>query len=526
MRYDEYVVGDDDMLNNGDMKKIVVNKSLTILLSRINDTYYAIGGCCTHYDAPLSEGLLVGDHVVCPWHHAVFNAVSGLSEEPPALEDVPHYEVYVEDSMVKIKIPKRKDESLTKRPNKFDTGQDARTFIIIGAGAAGDSAAATLRHNGFPGKIIMITKEDSIPYDRTSLNKGFLRGISDEGSLPLRSRDFYAQHSIGLMEKNEVTGIDKESRLVLLDNGESYAYDRLLIATGGRPNNLDVPGSGLDNIFTMRTLADAKKIRNASGERKNVVVVGASFIGLECAFSLTESGCSVTVVAPEDVPFAPLFGEEIGTLFKTLHEDRKVTFKLGATVDAFNGDKQVRKAVLSNGEEIPADMVIIGIGITPNTDFLENFTHSDDGGIPADHYLCADDNIYAAGDIVQFPYWKTGKPVRIEHWRTAQQLGICAAQNMLGKEIPFHGVPFFWSSQLGLHFRYVGYAGTWDDIRVAGDIPSRDFVAYYLENGSIEAAAGINRDKEILAAGELLQKGEIPDIRRLENKSYDICSFL
>ncbi len=526
MNYLEHTVENAHTMENGDMRKVVVDEDTTVLLTRIDGYFHAIGGCCTHYDAPLDEGVLAGTQVICPWHQAVFDAMSGKSEEPPALDDVPRYDVVEKDGTVTIRIPVGEKDDSGEKPPLPGMGSDDRIFVIIGGGAAGDSAAASLRDHGFGGDIVMISGDDRLPYDRTILNKTYLRGMADENQLPLRSMDFYEDRNIRLMLKTDATGIDHGAGTVSVSDGNDIGYDRLLIATGGRPRMLDIPGAELDNIHTLRSFGDAEAFLEAAEHAEHVLIAGAGFIGLESAFSLTDRGCAVTVVAPEELPFGPLFGEETGELFLRLHMERGVRFRLGHTVKAFDGDTRVDAAILDDDEEIPVDMVLVAIGIAPNTDFCDGVKKGDDGSIVVDNRLSAGNGIYAAGDVARFPDHVTGAPIRIEHWRTAQQLGALAGRNMLGENAPFDGVPFFWSSQLGLHFRYTGHAETWDRIHVDGDIMRKDFAAYYEKDGVITAVSAINRDRQMAAARELLRRRAMPDIAELKKASMDIVPFL
>jgi len=522
----EIAVAKVDDLQNGDMKKITVNENVTIVLARINGMYYAFGGLCPHYEAPLEKGMLRGAHVYCQWHHAVFNALSGACEEPPALKDISSYEVKVVGGTVFVCIPAKSPGDVPPAVAAPDRVGDNRTFVVVGGGAAGDSAVQTLRQNGFTGRVVMISSDNRPPYDRTNLNKSFLQGTGKEEWLPLRQKGYYMTLGVEMMLDTTVSGIDPATRSVVYNDNQTLSYDKLLIATGGTPKQLTIPGSELENVFTMRSFRDAERLVKTIGTTSSVAVIGASFIGLESAFSLTRRGCRVTVIAPEPVPFELVFGKEIGGMYRSLHEHNGVMFRLGEGVRSFEGDTHVTGVLLESGERIEAEIVLVGIGIRPATDFIRGVNKGRDGGIIVDRNMSAGNDIYAAGDVAQFPDWRTGDMIRIEHWRTAQQLGKCAALNMIGKNVPFGGVPFFWSSQVKVHIRYVGHASSWDDLIVDGDISSQDFITYYIKNGSVLAAAGINRDRELLVIEDLMQHNRMPDIEHLKRKSFDIFSFL
>ena len=256
------------------------------------------------------------------------------------------------------------------------------------------------------------------------------------------------------------------------------------------------------------------------------MIIGASFIGLETADSFRHRGLDVMVVAPEAVPFEHVFGSEIGNLFLQLHEENGVQFKLKQTVSRFEGSGNIKKVVLGNGDRVDADLVVVGIGVKPATDFGESIVLEKDGSIKVDQYFHAGNDIYAAGDIATFPYWYSGSDTRIEHWRTAEQQGRIAAHNMAGNEITFRSIPFFWTVQAGLTLRYVGHAKAWDGIVVNGSITDKDFIAYYVKNNKVQAAAGCNRDRQMAAIEELMRLRRMPPPDSLKSGLIDLVSLL
>jgi NADPH-dependent 2,4-dienoyl-CoA reductase/sulfur reductase-like enzyme/nitrite reductase/ring-hydroxylating ferredoxin subunit len=525
MNHRETIISNINELKDGEMKRVSIDDT-DVLLSRINGNFYALGASCTHYGGPLELGILSGERIVCPWHHACFNAKTGDVLEPPAIDSLPQYEIRIEGDDIIIKLPEKVVDRRIPRMVKHDPQSDDRTFIIIGAGAAGNAAAQGLRENGFKGRLIMITYENRIPYDRPNLSKEYLQGKAEAEWMPLRSEEFFNDYGIELMRQKKVTHVDTSLKTILLDTGETLKYDKLLVATGGKARMFNVPGAELENIFTLRSYDDSDEIIKASESASRVTVVGASFIGMETAFSLTERKLPVTVIAPESVPFKHVFGEEIGRMFQKQQEENGVTFKLGVAVAKFEGDGKVEAVMLENGERSRADLVVVGIGVSPATDFLNGIDLEPDGSIKVNEYFCAAQDVYAAGDIARFPDWRTGEHIRIEHWRTAEQQGRIAAQNMIGKQMPYDSVPYFWTTQAGLNFRYVGHVKDWDNLIIKGDVSSQEFIAFYVKNNQILAAAGNKRDKEIAAIEELMRLKKMPAPEALRDNSVDLAEII
>jgi len=464
----EQAAATTEELRDGEMKQIST-AGAEILLARVNGNYHAVAAHCTHYGAPLVDGVLNGERVVCPWHHACFNVATGDLEEPPALDSLPCFPVRVENGKVFVDVPEnandRRMPPMTKRQRI-----DKRVFVIVGGGAAGYTAAQTLREDGFTGRLIMITRETHLPYDRPNLSKEYLQGKADPAWMPLRSDEFFAEHDIEVISDREVERVDAAKKLINFTDGKSLLCDRLLVATGGEPRKLPFQTDEQQNVFLLRSYADADAITGAAEKGKHAVVIGASFIGMEVASSLTKRGCKVTVVAP-DVPFNRVFGEEIGQLFQKVHEENGVEFKLGSSVTGFSGSKIVNAVMVDSSEQLDSDLVVVGIGVKPATGLLTGVKLHRDGGVLVDEYMRAAEGVYAAGDIAWFPSQQTGESQRIEHWRTAMQQGRIAAHNMAGKKTPYNGVPFFWTRQFDLGLLYIGHASSWDEIIYHGDVP-------------------------------------------------------
>lgn len=508
MNYRDVHLANISDLSDGEMKEVSAGEA-KILLARVGDEFHAVGATCPHYGAPLVEGALCGTRVICPWHHACFNVTTGDMEEPPALDSLPRYDVRLEGARIIASVPEETQDRRAPRMRKRDAS-DARRFVLIGAGAAGYAAAQTLREDGFGGRIIIITREDRAPYDRPNLSKDYLQGHAEPEWMPLRPDEFYEEHEIELMRGREVTHVDACAKTITFDDGETQEYDALLVATGGATRRLNVSGSDLKNVCLLRSFSDADSIIETAKRSSHAVVVGASFIGMEAAASLRERGLDVTVIAPSAEPFESTLGREVGAIFRRAHEAHGVKFNLGSMVYRFEGTSRVESVVLDDGESIEADMVVLGVGVYPATNFLEGVALHEDGSILVDAHLRAADGLYAAGDIARYPDARTGEHMRIEHWRTAQQQGRIAAHNMAGKPTVFDGVPFFWTRQFDAGLLYVGHAASWDEIAYQGDLAAHDFLAFYMKGGRVVAVAGMNRDREIAAVEELMRQGRMP----------------
>jgi NADPH-dependent 2,4-dienoyl-CoA reductase/sulfur reductase-like enzyme/nitrite reductase/ring-hydroxylating ferredoxin subunit len=512
-------------LNSGEMKEFAAGET-RILLARVGDQFYAVGATCPHYGGALAEGALCGTHVICPLHHAIFDVVNGELEEPPALDSLVSYQVRVEGDRVLVRVPEEAQDRRAVSMAKRDTVADPRQFVIIGAGAAGYTAAQTLREEGFRGHIVMITRDDRAPYDRPNLSKDYLHGHAEPEWMPLRPEEFFAEHDIQLLLNREVTRVDARTRTIVFEGGDTMDYDALLVATGGAPVRLNIPGSDLKNVCVLRSFADADSIIETAGRSRRAVVVGASFIGMETAYSLRERGLDVTVVAPSAEPFEMTLGAEIGAVFRREHERHGVHFHLGSIVYRFEGSHNVEAVTLDSGESIETDMVVVGVGVRPVTHFLEGVELDRSGGVVVDSRLRAADGLFAAGDIVNFVDPRTGERMRIEHWRTAQQQGRIAARNMLGRDVAFAGVPFFWTQQFDLTLRYVGHASAWDEIIYQGDVASHDFLAFYVNQNRVVAVAGMNRDRELATVEALLKLDRLPTPDQLKFGGANVLDLL
>ena len=461
-----------------------------VLLARRGDDWFAIGAACSHYSGPLPEGLIVGETLRCPWHHACFNLRTGEPLRPPALHDIACYAVEVREG--KVFVPGRKVKP--SRPAK--RGTHPRSIVIVGGGAAGDSAAATLRREGYDGPITVVDPDPDAPYDRPNCSKDYLAGNAPEDWLPLRPADFERAQRIERLRGRRATALDSGGRRIHLDDGSELDYGVLLLATGASPIRLgkDVDGGRMP-VYYLRSLADSRAIIAAAGNGRRVVVLGASFIGLEVAASLRARELEVHVVAPDTLPLQRVIGPELGRFVKSLHEEHGVTFHLGTKPSRI----ETGQVVLEDGSKLAADLVVAGIGVRPNLELAESAGLRLDRGLEVNELLeTSAPGIFAAGDIARWPDPHSGERIRVEHWVVAQRQGQAAARNMLGYGERFDAVPFFWSQHYDVPINYVGHAEQWDRIEIEGNIAERDCAVRYLRGGRTLALATIYRDKESL----------------------------
>jgi NADPH-dependent 2,4-dienoyl-CoA reductase/sulfur reductase-like enzyme/nitrite reductase/ring-hydroxylating ferredoxin subunit len=469
-----------------------------VLLVRGESCIFAVGAHCTHYHGPLAEGLVVGDSIRCPWHHACFDLKSGEATRAPAFSPIDCWNVETRGDTVFVQgkkaAPSRKGTKPVSAPDRI---------VIVGGGASGFAAAEMLRREQFAGEIVMLSQEASTPVDRPNLSKDYLAGSAPEDWMPLRPDEFYKDAGIDLRLETEVGAIETGKREVILKDGEAMPYDRLLLATGAEPHRLPLLGANLPHVHTLRTLADSRAIiANAQGARR-ALVIGASFIGLEAAAALRARDIEVHVVAPEKIPMERVLGPAMGQFICNLHEEHGVIFHLGDGIAAIDAGG----AVLKSGEELEVDLVVVGIGVKPRLDLAERAGLKLDRGVAVDRYLeTSAPGIYAAGDIARWPDPHSGESIRVEHWVVAERQGQTAARNMLGAKEAFDAVPFFWSQHYDIPVNYVGHAERWDEIVVHGDIAAKDCLLQYKLNGRVLAVASIFRDLDNLKAALAMEQ--------------------
>jgi NADPH-dependent 2,4-dienoyl-CoA reductase/sulfur reductase-like enzyme/nitrite reductase/ring-hydroxylating ferredoxin subunit len=462
-----------------------------VLLVRQGAEVFAIGAACTHYHGPLAEGVVEGGVVRCPWHHACFDIRTGEALHAPAFSPLACWTVETKGGTVTVR---GKAAQPKPRPRGMRLDKPSR-IVIVGGGAAGFAAAEMLRRQGYQNSIVMLSNDDAPPVDRPNLSKDYLAGSAPEDWVPLRGDDFYKENNIDLRLRTDVAKIDPRAGAVVLANGATVDYDRLLLATGAEPVRLPIPGA--ERAHVLRTLADCRAIIKAADGAQSAVVIGASFIGLEAAASLVARKLEVHVVAPEKRPLERVFGPAMGDFVRKLHEEHGVVFHLEDTSEAIERN-QVK---LKSGGTLTADLVVVGVGVRPRIALAEGAGLAMDKGVTVDaHLQTSAPNIFAAGDIARWPDPHSGETIRVEHWVVAERQGQTAALNMLGMKQSYAAVPFFWSQHYDIPINYVGHAEKWDDIAIDGDIGAKDCILRYRRAGKVLAAASIFRDTESLQA--------------------------
>ena len=470
-----------------------------VIIARRGDQFFAVGASCTHYSGPLAKGLIVGDELRCPLHHACFSLRTGEALRAPAFDAIPCWRVEKVGGnvFVREKLPAAagKAAAMQKTPE---------SVVIVGGGGAGLAAGDMLRREGYEEPITMISADDSAPYDRPNLSKEYLAGQAQEEWIPLRSPDYYSDRKIDLVLKSRVSAIDVNQKRVQVENGTTYNFGALLLATGADPVKISIPGASDSQLHYLRTFSDSKVLVEKAAAAKQVVVIGASFIGLEVAASLRERGIGVHVVGREKQPLERVLGSEIGGFIRGLHEAHGVVFHLGETVVRIDG----KKAILTSGATVEADFIIAGVGVRPSVALAEQAGLKVDRGIVVNEYLeTSAPGIFAAGDAARWPDRFSGQLVRIEHWVVAERQGQVAARNMIGRRERFDVVPFFWTRQFGVSVKYIGHAEQWDDIEVDGSLQAKDCAVTYKLNGRRLAVATISRDRQNLQAEADMEAG-------------------
>lgn len=492
----------------------VVVDGENILLVRDGDTVRAYAADCPHAGGPLEEGAICGGKIICPWHKASFDIATGDVLEPPALFALDRYPVVVSGDDILVtpqKLPQPVHVASARDPH----------YVVIGAGAAGAAACVTLRERGFAGRVTLLGDEAHVPYDRTALSK-FVpsREMAPSDVPPLLPADWLESHDIERIVAR-VVRLDVRAKTLHFETGGTLTYDTALLATGGVPQIPHVPGRELGGVHVLRSLDDAIALVDAitlidelseDEHEVRVAILGSSFIGLETASALRKRRLPVTVISPDKLPFEKQFGERVGEMFRALHERYGVVFHFGAKVASLEGDEgNVHEVMLENGEHIAADIVLSGTGVAPATGFVEGLPLQKDGGVIVNAGMQAAPGLYAAGDIAVFSLHENQEPVRIEHWRLAQQHARIAAENMCGARNRYRGVPYFWTYHYGKRFEYLGHATEWDDIVIDGELDQQQFVALYVKDGNVAAVLACEREAQtarlIDAMGNAMTQG-------------------
>ncbi len=467
------------------------------ILVRRGQDVCAVGATCTHYGGPLAEGLVVGDTIRCPWHHARFDLGTGQAVGAPALNALPCLVVERRDDLVRV--------TGKREPTKPPAAPGPSSVVIVGAGPAGAACAETLRKEGYAGPVTLLADEPPGPVDRPNLSKDYLAGSAPEEWIPLRGPEFYAENGITFLLGDPAVRLDPAAHSLSLASGRSLTYGALVLATGAEPRRLTVPGADGKNVFVLRTLEQSRAIIAAAASARRAVLVGASFIGLEVAASLRKRGLEVDVVGPEPVPLGRALGDEVGGFVRRVHEQNGVRFHLGSGVERISADG----VELQDGRRLPADLVVTGVGVIPRTALGQAAGLQVDNGLVVDERLrTSAPDVYAAGDVARFPDARAGTHVRVEHFVVAERQGQAAARAILGRGSAYRDVPFFWSQHHDVTLGYVGHAPGWDRIATSGSLEAHDYAAFYVRGGRVLAVLAVGRDQLLLRAEAALEAGD------------------
>ncbi|KAI4795539.1 rubredoxin-NAD(+) reductase [Aureobasidium sp. EXF-8845] len=531
-------------LKNGQKQEVEVDgiEGGKILLAKVKDQVHAMSANCTHYGAPLVKGVLTGEgRITCPWHGACFKVSTGDVEDAPALDPLAKFEVYERDGAVYIKGEEKTIKANRRQLNiKCRSVKDKDHVVVIGSGSGALGAIEGLRGGGYQGKITVVSRENAQPLDRTKLSKAL---ITDQSKIEWRSMDFYKEASIDFTWGN-VTKVDFNNRSVETDDGKKVNYTKLIMASGGTPKWLPMDGlkGDLENVFVLRALPHAQGIMKAAGEDggKKVVVVGSSFIGMEVGNCLASMKHDVTIIGMEEEPMMTVMGKELGKTFRGLLEKNGVKFKLSAEVEGAkpseSDSKKVGSVQLKDGTNLPADLVIEGVGVRPSTDYLQDVKEiklNKDGSINVNEKFEVEGlkDVFAIGDIASYPYHGpggNGKLVRIEHWDVAQNAGRSVAGTINDPSSPPKSfIPVFWSA-LGAQLRYCGNTPNgYDDVIIQGETDAQkgpSFVAYYHKGEEIVAVASMMKDPYMTQSAELMRRKKMPSKSEIQ-KGVDILEI-
>ncbi|KAK5887691.1 hypothetical protein CesoFtcFv8_016274 [Champsocephalus esox] len=508
-------------LKDGQMMEVEVGNH-SVLLTRSEGRYSAIGHQCTHYGAPLSKGFISGNTVRCPWHGACFNIHTGDLEEYPGMDCLPCHKVKIQNKKVYVSINKKtlRQEKRVKSMGALIPGVN-QTVLLLGGGAASLICAETLRQEHFGGRIIMVTRDELLPYDKTRLSK--VMNVQSD-SILLRRMEFYHQYDIEVWLRKEAVSLDTDKKTVTFDEGLVQSYDQLLISTGCRAKALDVPGTKLDNIKMLETPEDARQI-HAACLGHNVTLVGTSFVGMEVASYLINKASSITLIGSSELPYQNTLGREVGKVTMTMLSEKNLKFYMNDNVTEIKGvDGKVKEVVLKSGKVIPADVLIVCIGIKANSEFLRssNIQLDQNNFVTVDKHMRTNiPSVYCGGDLATFPLaMAKNRMVNIGHWQMAQAHGRIAALNMLDKQTELNSVPFYWTVLLGKTIRYAGYGEGYTDIVIKGKFEDKKFLGLYMKNDEVIAAVSLNYDPALSAVAERFAAGKV--ITREEAESDDL----
>lgn len=403
------------------------------------------------------------------------------------------------------------------------------TVLVVGASLAGAKAAERMRKGGFDGRVIMVGAEDERPYERPPLSKGYLLGNESRDEGFVHAESWYADNSVELLLGRTATGLDPGAHQVDLADGSRLTYDKLLLATGARPRRLEVPGADLDNVLYLRTRTDSDRLAECIREGGQVVVVGAGWIGLEAAAAARAGGCAVTVVEPQPTPLHAVLGAEVGAFFAGLHQAHEVQFHFGQQVREFRGNGVVSSVVTDGGLKLPADLVVVGVGIEPNSELAADAGLTVDNGIIVDETLrTSHPDIYAAGDVACSYVPRYGTEVRVEHWANALRGGIAVGRSMIGEQVSYNRPPYFFSDQYEAGMEYAGWfaPGAYERVVLRGELSTDGFQAFWIADGRVVAGMHVNRWNDGIKPIEQLLNDDRPvDLDRLADPDVPLADL-
>jgi 3-phenylpropionate/trans-cinnamate dioxygenase ferredoxin reductase component len=400
------------------------------------------------------------------------------------------------------------------------------TFVIAGASLTGAKAAEALRDEGFDGRLVLIGAEPERPYERPPLSKDFLRGEAD-GKPYVHEADFYEKNEIELWTSTAVRDLDPSAHEIELEGGERLVYDKLLLATGAEPRRIPIEGGELEGLRYLRTLADSEALGRELGEGRRLVVIGSGWIGSEVAASARRQGTEVTLIERGSVPLERVLGPELGSIYAEIHRDHGVRLLPERTIEAVEGQGRVECVRTDAGRVIDADLVVVGIGVTPRTQLAERAGLRIDNGVVVDEHLrTSAADVFAAGDIANAAHPFYGGRIRVEHWDNAIHQGEAAAKSMLGSREPYDRIPYFFSDQYEVGMEYVGYATQWDEVVFRGDIAAREFIAFWLKDGRLMAGMNVNVWDVSDQIGELIRSRRVLDPAELADPNTPLAELI
>ncbi|KAG8533764.1 uncharacterized protein KY384_001505 [Bacidia gigantensis] len=499
-----------------------------VLLAKVGEKTTALSPNCTHYGAPLKFGVLTPDgRLTCAWHGACFNTSTGDVEDAPALDPLATFDIVEKNDGVYIKGDEQTIKVSRRQPNTRCSPQGQEKIVVVGGGSGAVGAIQALREQSYKGSITLISSEPNLPIDRTKLSKAL---IADASKVELHTREWYDDAAIKTVS-DKVSSVDFKAKTVSTSSGKSYPYTKLILSTGGVPKALPLPGfKDLNNIFLLRSIPDVQEILKAVGEQKQkkIVVIGSSFIGMEVSSALAKEN-DVSVVGMESTPLERVMGAKVGKIFQSNITKAGVKFLMSASVDSAvpssSDSKSVGSVKLKDGTNLEADLVVLGVGVAPATQYLQNNAAvqlEKDGSLQTDESFAVKGipDVYAIGDIATFPYHGPGSDgtlTRIEHWNVAQNAGRSVAGSIAsgGKAKPKNFIPIFWSA-LGGQLRYCGNTPNgWDDLVLQGEPENGKFAAFYGKGDTTVAVASMMMDPVMSQSAELMKRGKMPGLKEL-----------